>query len=251
LTGRTVVVTRPPGATTALEKGLSRLGANIVRIPLIRIAPPDSFRRLDWALRRLGSFDTAIFASANAVEAFFSRARALRIRTRPPARVFAVGPGTAAALRRRAWRARIPVEHRAEALAESLGKVSGWSILLPRAKMGGDLLPRTLKNRGAKVTVVSAYQVLPNRRAAAPLRRAAAQGAAVVTFTSGSTVSALFSLLKSRERRRLLSESAAASIGPVTSAALRRRGIRPQIEAAKATPEHLFRAIVRHLERHP
>ena len=248
LSGRTILLTRAEGARGPLSAGLRALGAKVLRAPVIRAAPPASWRRLDSALRRLEGFDAAVFASPLAVAGLFSRARALGLaKPRPPRRVFAVGPRTAQALRRRGWRARAPKAHHARALADLMGEVRGWNILLPRAAAGRELLPRLLRARGARVHAAAAYRTLPDAACAQRVRRLARSGGlSAVTFTSGSTVENFLELLPADLRRRLFRRAIAASIGPVTSAALRRRGLRPAVEASRATMPCLCRALARH-----
>ena len=99
LKGLRVVSTRPRAQAAPLARRLADLGAEVVTTPLIKTVPPVSWAALDAALRRLASYDAAVFASANAVEAFFRRARTVnRVPPLAPHRVFAVGPATAKAL---------------------------------------------------------------------------------------------------------------------------------------------------------
>lgn len=250
LAGKTILVTRPEGPADALTAGLQALGARVLRAAVIRTAPPAAYARLDAALRRLGSYDAAVFASARAVNSVFSRAGALGLRLGPPPKVFAVGPATALALRRRGWRASVPKKHRAEELAAALGRrIRGRKIFLPRAQEGRAALPQALRRQGARVDAVTAYRTLRDTRCAKLLRKAAASGRIdAVAFTSGSTVRHLLEQLPAVLRRRLFQRAAAASIGPVTTAALRRRGLNASIEARQATAYSLCRAIARHFQ---
>ena len=51
-------------------------------------------------------------------------------------------------------------------------------------------------------------------------------------------------LLKPAERRKLFSKAKAASIGPITSQAIRRFGIKPAIMARRYTTEDLAEEII-------
>jgi uroporphyrinogen-III synthase len=240
-------VTRPEGPASPLADGLRALGARVWSVPVIRFAPPASWGRLDAALRRFGLYDAAVFASARAVESVFSRASALGLRLNPPRRVFAVGPATARDLRRRGWRAAVPRQHRAEGLAVETGGLKDQRVFLPRAQAGREVLPALLRARGARVDAVTAYRTLADRRGALRLRAAAASGRVdAVVFASGSAVEHLLGQLPAASRRRLFSRAVAASIGPVTSDALKRRGLKADIEAPRATTASLCRAIAKH-----
>ncbi|HAM36721.1 MAG TPA: hypothetical protein DEB40_00685 [Elusimicrobia bacterium] len=250
LTGRTILVTRPEDGSSALAPKLRRLGARVLSIPVVRIAHPSSTRRLDEALRRWRAYDALVVASPNAASRLLARARALKLRLRPRPLAFAVGPATAAPLRREGWRVRVANPHRGEALAQAMGRVRGWRILLPRAEAGRELLPRMLRRKGAFVDVVTAYRTLPDHTAARLLSRAAGdKNIDAVAFTSGSAVESLHAQLPGRLRRRLWQKAIAASIGPITSAALRRRGIKPAVEAPQATLPELCRAMARHFKK--
>ncbi len=251
LIGRTILVTRPESPDGALEKRLRALGARVVCAPVIRIAPPSSYAGLDAALRGLGRYDAAAFASARAVESVFARARALGLgRLKAPPKVFAVGPQTALALRRRGWPATAPKDYRAQALATIMRGVKGRRIFLPRAQEGGKLLARELRGRGAAVDAVAAYRTLPDRGGLPVIRRLARAGRIdAVAFTSGSAVEQLMSLLPAALRHGLFRKAMAASIGPVTSAALRRWRPDTVVEARRATAASLSLAIARHFRR--
>ena len=190
LSGRTVIVTRPKASSARLAAALRARGARVVLAPLIRTAPPRSWRRLDAALRGLAGFDAAAFTSANAVQAFFDRAAlVLGANPRPPRVVAAVGPATARALVKRGWRATVvPDVRRAEGLARALRLPRGSRVLMPRAEKGRAVLPRLLRAAGARVTVATAYRTLPDLAGRRALRAALARGADAVCFASGSAV---------------------------------------------------------------
>lgn len=239
-----MVVTRPRDQARPLIAALERAGARVVAAPTIRIAPPSSYKALDASLRGLASFDGVLFTSRNAVERFFKRAAALRVRLHAPRLVFAVGTETAAALRARGWKARAPKVHRGEALARALGEVKGLKLLIPRAKAAREVLPAMLRARGARITVAEAYRTVADPAGARALRAADKRGISAVTFTSGSTVEQFFKLFGPARSRKLFARAAAVSIGPVTSAALRALGVKPAAQARKATSEELARAVL-------
>jgi uroporphyrinogen III methyltransferase/synthase len=208
---------------------------------------------LDTALERLASYRAIVFTSVNGVEMFWARAtRAGRGRPRVPRRLFAIGPATAAALRRRgAMGASVPDEFEGEALARHLldriGSVKGARILIPRAKVARDALPRLLRAAGASVDVVEAYQTLPDSRGLLTLKRMVADPGegSIVTFTSSSTVHQFMAAVGAGPSRGFFRRAAAASIGPITSKTLRGYGIRPAIEAKPYNVVGLVRALAR------
>jgi uroporphyrinogen III methyltransferase/synthase len=100
------------------------------------------------------------------------------------------------------------------------------------------VLPDALRGRGAEVDVLVLYETVAEQLSAEQL--AAVAGADYVTFTSSSTVSFLLEAAGERE----LGGPRLASIGPVTSAALRERGLQPDVEAERHDIDGLLDALV-------
>lgn len=253
LIGSTVLLTRPLRQAAPLAKRLRGLGARVVCAPLIKTVPPRSWAPVDGALGRLDAYDALAFSSANAVDAFFSRARAVLGRTPPrPRRLFAVGSATARALAARGWpAAAVPDRFEGGALARKMGRVRGWRVLIPRAQEAREALPKALRRAGARLDMPVVYRTVPDPRGVRALRTGAGAAADWVALMSPSAVRQLFSSLGSEGARALLARARPASIGPVTSAALRALGAEPAVEARPSTAEGLCRAMARRSARLP
>jgi uroporphyrinogen III methyltransferase / synthase len=249
LTGKRIVVTRPRHQARPLTEALRRLGAEVVEAPAIRIEPPNDYAPLDRALRALTTYDWIVFTSANGVEAFFERRSSVDPAGDATAlRFAAIGPATNDCLVERGLRAEvIPDRFIAEDVFRALSEaedLAGKRILLPRADIARQTLPDLMREAGAVVDVVVAYRTVPAKeeiRAAAALVREDAID--VVTFTSASTAKSFFDAISPAS---LSPRVAAASIGPVTSRALRDLGVEPAIEAERYTVDGLVEAILRH-----
>ena len=237
LHGRTVVVTRSEEQAPSLVGALRRLGADTVELPSIRIVPPaDGGEALQAAARRAGAYDWVVFTSVNTVERFVAcLEEPLDL---APARIAAMGPGTAAALGRAGLGVDlVPPRFVAESLLEAFPPPSGGRrVLLPQAAVARDVLPRGLSEAGWEVDVVEAYRTERGEVSAEAL--AAAAGADAITFTSPSTVRNYLELAGADRVPPLV-----ACIGPVTAAAARRAGLGVDVEAEVHTVEGLARAL--------
>lgn len=268
LSGIRVLVGRARHQAGALSRELRELGATIIEIPFIEIHKPKSFRPLDAALKDLDSYDWLILTSVNGVEAMGERlqkigkgrdfSRAVRRSQSDVAedqlRIAAIGPATKKAIEQRGGDVDVvPKEYVAESVVRSLKKkVKGKRVLLVRAKVARDVIPRELRKAGAQVDVVEAYETVVPDASRARLRAALKDSKRrphVVTFTSSSTVKNFVKLLganrSARQRKVLLAGIRMASIGPVTSSTLREMGLAVDIAAKKFTIPGLVQAIVR------
>jgi uroporphyrinogen-III synthase len=262
LAGLRVLVGRARHQASALSSGLRDLGAEVLEIPFIEIRKPRSYKALDRALNSLSEYDWLILTSVNGVDALWERLRRLRIGGKPMRhltrhiKIAAIGPATRQAIEQRGVMVNVvPKEYVAESVVASLRrKVRGKRVLLARAKVARDVIPRELRKLGARVDVVEAYEtVIP--QASRQRLRAALQSSKrrpdVITFTSSSTVRNFVALLEeSRGRvgtilKRHLDGVRLASIGPVTSSTLRELGLPVDIEAAQYTIPGLIKAISR------
>jgi uroporphyrinogen III methyltransferase/synthase len=245
LFGQRIIVTRDRRQSPLLAEPLEALGAEILFVPVIEIADPAESSSLDQAVQNLASYDWLIFTSVNGVrhfvEALDRSDRDLRDLT---AKLCAIGPATGAAVEALHLRVDVmPEEYVAESLLEALAgeNLRGKRILLPRAAVARDLVPVTLRERGAVVDVVEAYRTIIPAGAAARAKEALAHKPDWITFTSSSTVTNLLAVAG----KEALAGIKVASIGPVTSATAREAGLTVNIEAEPHTIEGLVAAIAR------
>lgn len=244
LEGIRVVVTRPAGAgADRFVDAFEGAGARVERLPVLEVVPPPDIRPLARAAAELPLYDWLAFTSAHGARALLDACDgALPGRLR----LAAVGTATADALRDAGHQPHLVAETpRAEGLAEELApRVGRGRVLLPLATDARPLLADRLRQAGADVMVVPAYaKRLPAEALATARRLFSTEPLGWVTFTSPSTfhrfTEALGRLWPTR-RDELL----AASIGPVTSDALRQGGVTPACEAAEPNAEALVEAVV-------
>ena len=124
--------------------------------------------------------------------------------------------------------------------------VENLKMLLPRAAGARDLLAVELENLGAIVDDVPVYQTVPETDdCCGGIRRFREEGADMITFTSASTATHFMELGLS-----LPKGLKTASIGPVTSAEMRRLGLPVDLEAAQHDIPGLVAAVKGFYESH-
>lgn len=255
LFGRRMVVTRTRQQAGRLSCRLRELGAEVLEIPTIQIAPPTRKEILAEAMTSLGEYDWLVFTSPNGVTAFFDYFfRAFDdVRALGNLRIAAVGPATAEKIAAMHLRVdAMPKKYLTSELVSAIEEVENMEnlkILLARAESVNPELPRNLTARRAIVDDVPVYQTLMEEEdwngAAARLWE---EGADWVTFTSSSTVRHFhkrfpFARLKAKHPHLKF-----ASIGPETSKALIELGERPNVEASEHTIEGLASSLINQYE---
>jgi len=242
LFGKRIVVTRAREQASDLKRMFEESGATVIEYPTIEIAPPESYESLDFAVD--ARFDWLVFTSANGASAFFERLLARKKDTRAlsETRVACVGTSTAAALRAHGIEADLmPEKFMSSALIPLFPEVlRGVRMAVIRAAEGRDEFIDEMRARGADVHLATAYRTIPVASNASELH-----DIDVVTFTSASTVDNFFASASPAE----VTGSLLASIGPVTSDAIRKHDRQPDVEAATATISALHDAVVQRLMR--
>lgn len=230
-----VLVTRPRAQARELVAALESWGARAVLFPTVEILGPRDSGPLERAVTQLANYEWLVFTSANAVEAVFGR---LDAEPRAPGgpRIAAVGPATAAEVRRRGARVDfVPSEYLGSRLGGELPDVDGRRILVPQGDQASPDLVDALTRRGGRVDVVEAYRTAaperPDPRDLADL----AVGVDAAVFTSGSAVRHLFALLGNDAAHLALKGALIACIGPVTAGVARALGLEVHVEPGEHT----------------
>jgi uroporphyrinogen-III synthase len=266
LAGVRVLVGRARHQARVLSAGLRKLGAEVIEIPFIEIRKPPSYQALDATLKRLHEYDWLIMTSVNGVDALWRRAKKFKLgknRFRH-LQIAAIGPATSKAIEKHGLRVSVvPKEYVAESVVESLrNQIQGKRVLLARARIARDVIPRELRELGARVDVVEAYQtVVPkSSRSRLQSRLKDPKGRPdVIPFTSSSMVKNFVALLGKngpgenlnqgrlgRPRRPATSSFDGirfVSIGPITSSTLRELNLRVDVEAKQYTIPGLIQAV--------
>jgi uroporphyrinogen-III synthase len=155
----TVVVLSAPGALEGIDPLLRRAGARLVRFTSLEPRPVDPAVWLE-RLRRLPKPDTVVVTSRTAVGA---GVRPWRRASGPfPASLefWAVGPGTAQALRQTGIRrVHRPLTVGAMAVAKAFGRRPPRRVVYLRSDLAGPRLARALRGQGHRVVDLVVYRL--------------------------------------------------------------------------------------------
>lgn len=246
LAGLRVLVPRAPAQADELSSRIRARGGEPIEAPVLLIEPGEP-RELDAAVRELvaGSFAMVCFTSPNGVAAL---ALALRTAGAPPEAlrsvpvVACVGPGTARALERELGLTPdlVPPVATTAALGEAVPAGRG-TVLLPRADIASPVLPQLLTAKGYEPVDVVAYRTgrpdaLPDD-VLAGLRTGSID---LLAVASPSTARNLLALLG-----EIVPRAGLVSIGPVTTSACEKLGLKVVEEADPHTLDGLVEALTR------
>lgn len=247
LFGKKILVTRAKRQADELVNLLSSEGASVYEFPTIEVEPNHkSFGELDACIRGLSEFDWVVFKSVNGVEIFFERMAFLGLDSRAfgGVKVCAIGPATGVELKRYAINPDVvPAEYVAEAVLRELkDRVKGKRVLLLESDRARDFLSAALEKEGAFVRAINIYSTKVPLYSSEFLKSLLKE-VDITTFTSSSTVDN-FALILGDDIEEYRKRFVAASIGPITSEAVRRHGFDLACEAVEYTIPGLVRAIV-------
>jgi uroporphyrinogen III methyltransferase / synthase len=257
LEGRNIIITRAIEQAGTFKSELESYGANVILCPTIQIVDPDDFQPLDEAIENLYGYDWVIFTSVNGVDYFLSRLelKGYDVSKLDDLRVCAIGQATADRLSQaRIHVDVVPAKFKAEgvfaAIKEFVGgleSLAGLNLLIPRAAVARDYLPKEFEKAGARVDVVSAYRTLPNKLDRARIEALISSGSVdCITFTSSSTVINFSALFDAPDLSNLLAGVKIACIGDITEATAAEFGLRTDIMPKEFTVPALAQAIADH-----
>ncbi len=254
LFGKKIVITRARAQSSGLVSQLTRLGAQCIEIPTIKIAPPEDKTPLEAAIDRLEEYEWLVLTSVNGVKFFFDTLfeKGKDSRALGHLKFACIGPVTKERLADYGIICDIlPGTYRAESVVEAFSglDMTGKKVLLPRAKKARTILPEQLTHMGAVVDEVTAYETqLADEGKDLLMDMLKAGEIDAVTFTSSSTVTNFLALLEGQDIASLLEGVTLASIGPITSDTIRAKGLAPDIEADSFTIDGLIDALLGHYE---
>ncbi len=252
LFGKRIVITRARAQASGLVRELTRLGAHCLEIPTIRIQAPEDTAPLRQSIENIKDYTWLLFTSVNGVKHFFDTLFDMGkdVRVLGHLKFACIGPVTKERLADYGIISDIlPETYRAESVVDAFEPedMKGEKVLLPRAMKARTILPESLREMGAVVDEVTAYETVladADRETLTQLLEDKAVDA--VTFTSSSTVSNFISLLDVDRRAELMEGVTVASIGPITSDTARELNLTVDIEAEEYTIPGLIDSLLSH-----
>ena len=206
LGGKCIWLTRPRGTPSELEPQLERLGARVLRAPLLEIQPlGEDHPALQAGLgcvARLSKYRHVIFISGNAVRHGMALLNRVWAELPPGVSWYAVGSSTAKQLGEFIAEVQQPPgpQMDTEALLSlpALQSVAGDNVLIVRGLGGREALAQALRARGAEVDYLEAYHRAKSGTLPEEVQRAVNAGAVdFIVAASGETLDALVAQLKS------------------------------------------------------
>ncbi|HWA86051.1 MAG TPA: uroporphyrinogen-III synthase [Opitutus sp.] len=254
LAGRRIAVTRAREQASELAGRLAALGAEVVELPLIRVAKHVDKQNLADVLLELGSYDWIVFTSANGVRFFFEEFNRIfdDIRSLGLLRIACVGEATASEIRSLHLKVECrPETATAEALADALiatGSLDSAKVVVVTGNLNRETLVTKLEGAGAIVDQLQVYQTektdLGDDPAAAGFR---AQGADAILFASSSAAQSFADQAAALTLAAGAKKPLAGSIGPQTSETMKAAGIPVDFTAKQPGLDALVEALVKKL----
>ncbi|MGH7995759.1 MAG: uroporphyrinogen-III synthase, partial [Opitutaceae bacterium] len=231
---------------------LGRLGAEVLELPVLRIGKYVEKQSLADALLEFGHYDWLVFTSANGVRYFFEEFFRIfdDLRSLGLIRIACVGEGTA--LRIAELHLRVDCQPKlatAEALADALiatGSLDSAQILVVTGNLNREILVEKLEGARGIVDRLQVYRTekldLSESLAAADYR---AHGADAVLFASSSSAQYFAEQAPALKLEATARRPLHGSIGPQTSAAMRKAGMKVDFEAETPGLDALVEALVK------
>lgn len=251
LFGRRIVVTRNRERAGDLSNRLLALGAEVLEMPLIEVAEAPDVSEASDVLTSLHSYQWIVFTSANGVRYFFEKffRRFKDLRDFGGMRIACVGASTA----KEVERFHLMVDYVPEkAVASDLAKgllefesLEHQNVLVVTGNRNRKELVKGLEAGLAIVDTMPVYTTelkdLSDWPAAESFRT---EGADAITFSSASTVDGFAAQAAKLQLAEGTKRPKTVSIGPITSARMKQKGMPVDAEAKKHNLDGLIEALV-------
>ena len=241
LSGKNILLTATRGLVEKMSPEFKKLGANTCEMSLIATKEIEIDKERFVSELKLATH--VLFTSSNGVDIFFEQIKryGIDIRSLYNKKICVIGSGSGEALNKYGVNADfIPSKFDSKSfLDEILPKLDKDSkVLMLRAKIGSDVLPKGLKSAGIAFSDIPVYDTIIDHRKKFELNKDM-ENFDYVVAASASGAKALVEMI---EDKKMLSGKVV-SIGPVTTKALVELGIENIITAKRYDVEGIIDAI--------
>lgn len=250
LFGQRILVTRPSEKSSSLTEPLEALGADVEELPAIVLAPVRPNGSFREAVNDIPKTDWVFFTSPEGIGWFSRMLKPYRkdVRWLTGCHIGAIGPKTAASIEGAGLHVDfVPKRFSQEGVLEDLPRrvLRGRRALVLSAEGSRDVLTDGLRQRGMLVMKVPIYRTVMPPALSDRVRELFRRPVDLVAVTSASCVDHMHEAIRAAGLGKRFSSLRFASIGPVTSSAVRACGGVVAVEAATSTIEGLVDAIAR------
>ena len=252
LQGNRIVVTRSQGQASELSRKLELSGAEVIGLPLINIERNIDAETMKDVFDEIASYDWLVFSSPNGVRYFFEGFFETfeDIRSLGFIRIAAVGASTAKEIKKYFVSVDlIPDEANAESLADKLiatDSLDSAKVLVVAGNLGRDVLIDKIEEARAIVDRFEVYKTTPTDLSDHPGAKLFREnGADAIIFTSSSGVRSFVDQAKDLQLEKGATSPKSVSIGPITSAEMKKQGMPVQIQAGEASLDGIVEALIK------
>jgi uroporphyrinogen III methyltransferase/synthase len=238
LLGQRIILTRTREQSSRLRFLLMDQGADVWELPTIHIKENKASR--NWT-EHLSDYNWLIFTSPNAVNHFFEfYTEHHDIRSLQGIKIAAVGPATAKAIEKLYLKVDlIPKTYTAEGIIE-VWTDKNAKVLFPCGNLAKDDIEKGLKSLGATVDRLEVYHTIPETEKTITAEKLSESGADWIIFSSSSAVENFCALKLNYPKDKVRY----ASLGNVTSTAMREHGFTVDLESKESTMESLVEGLI-------
>ena len=246
LKDKIIISTRPTNIHDDLPELLTKAGATVVSLPMIKIEQTQLSATEEKSLQNIDQFQWVIFTSKNGVVSFFKQLIEIKSNTTLPnnLKIAVIGKNTAAELDYYGYAPYFTAnENSSDGLLKELKEkhsLQNQNILLALGNLADDKLETELSKTNS-ITRVNTYQtVKPKSADPKILDTISINKYDLIVFTSPSTFNNFCHFYGTEN----ISKVKIASIGAVTSEAIRQGNAEPLITAKTSNAEGLYKTII-------
>ncbi len=245
LKNKRVLVPRGKKEAGTFSELVQRWGGEPVEIPLLAFKPAEMTSEIENAIHHLPTYEWVIFTSNRTVETFLSYPGVSHSDFN---KIAAIGEKTAQVLTEKGLTVDFfPGEYVAEAFATEFTPMigTGTKVLIPKGNLARHVISDRLKEKGAVVEEIIAYETyFPPESKAILTKKLIEHELDIIPFTSSSTVDHFMEVIQENHLNDELSRFIFACIGPIAKKRAESYSLPVHVVPAVYTAEEMLKEIV-------